>query len=172
MFRSLPRAVSLRRARIALIAVKAFFCIRGPAIPSEACSTAIVHTMPLPLLLIVDDEVGVRESLKMILGKDFRVVEADSAEAALAKLEDARPEVVLLDLVMPKSDGLVVLERLKEIHPECPVIMLTGMNSKQLAAKALSCGAFDFVGKPFDVVDLRKKIARALEHSAAKMPRA
>lgn len=126
--------------------------------------------MPLPLLLIVDDEIGVRESLKMVLGKDFRLIEADSVEVALAKVEDARPDVVLLDMIMPKSDGLVVLQRIKEIHPKCAVIILTGVNSQQLAAKAIDGGAFDFIGKPFDVVDLRQKVARALDHAAAKTP--
>jgi DNA-binding NtrC family response regulator len=123
-----------------------------------------------PLLLIVDDEFGVRESLKMVLGKDFQLIEADSVEAALAKVEDARPDVVLLDMIMPKSDGLVALQRIKEIRPECAVIILTGVNSQQLAAKALDGGAFDFIGKPFDVVDLRQKVARALDHIAAKTP--
>ena len=128
--------------------------------------------MPTPLLLIVDDEFGVRESLKMVLGKDFRLIEADSVDLALGKVEDARPDVVLLDMIMPKSDGLAVLQRIKEIHPECAVIMLTGVNSQQLAAKAIDAGAFDFIGKPFDVVDLRQKVARALEHIASKKPTA
>jgi DNA-binding NtrC family response regulator len=126
--------------------------------------------MPLPLLLIVDDEIGVRESLKMVLGKDFRLIEADSVEVALAKVEDARPDAVLLDMIMPKSDGLVVLQRIKEIHPKCAVIILTGVNSQQLADKAIDAGAFDFIGKPFDVVDLRQKVARACDHAAAKTP--
>ena len=128
--------------------------------------------MPTPLLLIVDDEFGVRESLKMVLGKDFRLIEADSVDLALGKVEDARPDVVLLDMIMPKSDGLAVLQRIKEIHPECAVIMLTGVNSQQLAAKAMDGGAFDFIGKPFDVVDLRQKVARALDQIASNAPTA
>ena len=128
--------------------------------------------MSPPLLLIVDDEFGVRESLKMVLGKDFQLIEADSVELALAKVEDARPDVVLLDMIMPKSDGLVALQRIKEIHPECAVIILTGVNSQQLAAKAMDGGAVDFIGKPFDVVDLRQKVARALDHIASKAPTA
>ena len=121
-------------------------------------------------LLIVDDEIGVRESLKMVLGKDFTLIEADSVEVALAKVEEARPDVVLLDLIMPKSDGLVVLHRIKEIHPGCAVIILTGLNSQQLAARAMEGGAFDFIGKPFDVVDLRQKVARAVDQIAPKTP--
>ncbi|MGH7794565.1 MAG: response regulator [Candidatus Binatia bacterium] len=123
-----------------------------------------------PVLLLVDDEMGVRESLKMVFDKGFQLLEADSVDTAIAKVNEARPDVVLLDVRMPKSDGLQVLQRIKEIHPGCAVIMLTGVNSQQLAAKAIDGGAFDFIGKPFDVVDLRQKVARALEHVAAKVP--
>jgi DNA-binding NtrC family response regulator len=126
--------------------------------------------MSQPILLIVDDELGVRESLKMVLGKDFQVMEAASVDAALSKVENARPEIVLLDMIMPGSDGLSTLQRIKQIHPECAVIMLSGVNSQQLAAKALESGAFDFIGKPFDVIDLRQKVARALEHIASGTP--
>ena len=120
-----------------------------------------------PLLLLVDDEMGVRESLKMVFGRTFRLIEADNVDLAIVQVREARPAVVLLDVLMPKTDGIEVLKRIKEIHPACAVIMLTGVNSQQLAAKASEFGAFDFVGKPFDVVDLRQKVARALDHVAA-----
>jgi DNA-binding NtrC family response regulator len=123
-----------------------------------------------PLLLLVDDEMGVRESLKMVFGKEYQLLEADSVDAAIAAVDQARPDVVLLDLLMPKSDGLQVLRRIKEIHPGCAVIILTGVNSQQLAAKAMDGGAFDFIGKPFDVVDLRRKVGRALNDLAKTPP--
>ena len=123
-----------------------------------------------PLLLLVDDEMGVRESLKMVFGKVFRLLEADNMDVAIAQVRAAHPAVVLLDVLMPKADGIEVLRRIKEIHPGCAVIMLTGVNSQQLAAKAMDCGAFDFIGKPFDVVDLRQKVARALEHVGSGTP--
>ena len=119
--------------------------------------------MNSPLLLIVDDEFGVRESLKMVFCKDFRLMEADSVDAAIPLVMDSRPDVVLLDVLMPKTDGIEALRRIKEIQPACEVIMLTGVNSQQLSSKALNFGAFDFVAKPFDVVDLRQKVARALQ---------
>lgn len=119
--------------------------------------------MNSPLLLIVDDEFGVRESLKMVFCKDFRLMEADSVDAAIPLVMDSRPDVVLLDVLMPKTDGIEALRRIKEIQPDCEVIMLTGVNSQQLSSKALNFGAFDFVAKPFDVVDLRQKVARALQ---------
>ncbi|HET7394604.1 MAG TPA: response regulator [Candidatus Binatia bacterium] len=119
--------------------------------------------MNSPLLLIVDDEFGVRESLKMVFCKDFRLMEADSVDAAIPLVMGSRPDVVLLDVLMPKTDGIEALRRIKEIQPACEVIMLTGVNSQQLSSQALNSGAFDFVAKPFDVVDLRQKVARALQ---------
>jgi DNA-binding NtrC family response regulator len=119
--------------------------------------------MNSPLLLIVDDELGVRESLKMVFCKDFRLMEADSVDGAIPIVLEAKPDVVLLDVLMPKTDGIEALRRIKELQPACEVIMLTGVNSQQLSSKALGFGAFDFVAKPFDVVDLREKVARALQ---------
>ena len=124
--------------------------------------------MSLPVLLLIDYEFGVRESLKMVFSREYRVLEADSIDAAIATVQEARPAVVLLDVLMPKADGLEVLRRIKEIHPGCEVIMLTGVNSQQLAAKASDSGAFDFIGKPFDVIDLRQKVARALARVAQR----
>lgn len=115
------------------------------------------------LLLIIDDEVGVRESLRMVFGKDFRILEADSLDAALPQVRESKPAVVLLDLLMPKTDGMEALKQIKALHPQCEVIMLTAVSSKHVAASALEAGAFDFVAKPFDVVDLRRKVDQALK---------
>jgi DNA-binding NtrC family response regulator len=124
--------------------------------------------MSSPLLLAVDDEVGVRESLKMVFSKEYRLLEAASVDAAIRKVLEERPQVVLLDILMPKTDGIEILRQIKTIHPCCEVIMLTGVNSQQLAAKAMDFGAFDFIGKPFDVVELRQKVKKALENLAQK----
>ncbi len=122
--------------------------------------------MNSPLMLVVDDEVGVRESLKMVFGKGFRLLEADSVDIAISKVQEAKPDVVLLDVLMPKTDGIEVLRRIKEIHPACAVIMMTGLNSPQLAAKAMQMGAADFIGKPFDITELRNKVSQALANAA------
>ncbi|MBM2805756.1 MAG: Response receiver histidine kinase [Deltaproteobacteria bacterium] len=120
--------------------------------------------------MIIDDEFGVRESLKMIFAKTYQIIEADSAEIAIPKFEQALPNVVLLDVMMPKTDGFELLQRIKDIHPGCAVIMLTGVNSQQLADKAKNSGAFDFIGKPFDIVELRQKVARAFAQVAQNFP--
>ncbi|HJU60720.1 MAG TPA: response regulator [Candidatus Binatia bacterium] len=120
------------------------------------------------MLLAVDDEMGVRESLKMVFAKEYRLLEAGSVDVAMRQVEEERPQVVLLDVLMPKTDGIEILRQIKTIHPCCEVIMLTGVNSQQLAAKAMDFGAFDFISKPFDVVELRQKVQKALEKAAQK----
>ena len=125
--------------------------------------------MNLPLLLAVDDERGVGESVKMVFCKDYRLLEAESVDVAIRQVQNEKPQVVLLDVLMPKTDGIEILRQIKTIHPSCEVIMLTGVNSQQLAAKAMDFGAFDFIGKPFDVVELRQKVKKALENLAQKI---
>jgi two-component system response regulator AtoC len=119
--------------------------------------------MTQPLLLVVDDEVGVRQSLQMIFNKSFRVIEASSAEEALQKVTDEKPDIVLLDIVMPGADGLAVLKQLKSIQPDCQVIMLTALNTARTAFTAKGTGAFDYVTKPFDVEELRMRVDHAME---------
>ncbi len=119
--------------------------------------------MSQPVLLVVDDEAGVRQSLQMVFNKSFRVIEAGSADEAIEKITAEKPDVVLLDIVMPGSDGLVVLKQLKSIHPESQVIMLTALNTARTAFAAKGTGAFDYVTKPFDVEELRMRVDHALE---------
>ena len=124
--------------------------------------------MSPPLLLVVDDEVGIRESLKMVFCKEYRLLEAASIDAAMHQVQEEKPHVVLLDILLPKTDGIEILRQIKAIHPGCEVIMLTGVNSPQLATKAMDFGAFDFIGKPFDVAELRQKVKKALENLSQK----
>lgn len=116
-------------------------------------------------LLVVDDEVGVRESIRLIFGKHFRVHEARSSEEALRKVKEETPDIVLLDILMPGADGLDTLKQIKKIHPEGQVIMLTALNTARTAFTAKETGAFDYVTKPFDVNELRLRVDRALEKS-------
>jgi two-component system, NtrC family, response regulator AtoC len=114
-------------------------------------------------LLVVDDEPGVRQSLQLVFNKSYRVIEATSAGEALRKVTDECPDVVLLDIVMPGTDGLDVLKQMKSIHPDCQVIMLTALNTARAAFAAKGTGAFDYVTKPFDVEELRLRVEHALE---------
>lgn len=119
--------------------------------------------MSQPLLLVVDDEAGVRQSLQLVFNKIYRVLEATSADEAIQKLADEKPDVVLLDIVMPGADGLAVLKQMRSIHGDCQVIMLTALNTARTAFTAKGTGAFDYVTKPFDVEELRLRVEHAFE---------
>ena len=119
--------------------------------------------MSQPVLLVVDDELGVRQSLKLVFNRIFRVVEATSADEAIEKVTEDRPDVVLLDIKLPGADGLAVLKQMRAIHQDCQIIMLTGDNTARSAFTAKGTGAFDYVTKPFDVEELRLRVDRALE---------
>ncbi len=119
--------------------------------------------MNQPVLLVVDDEPGVRQSLQLVFNRTFRVIEATSAADAIQKANDERPDLALLDIVMPGTDGLEVLKQIKSVQPECEVIMLSALNTARAAFTAKGTGAFDYVTKPFDVDELRMRVERALE---------
>ncbi len=119
--------------------------------------------MNQPSLLIIDDEAGVRESIRLVFGKDFRVLEAGSGDEAVHSVKASKPEIILLDILMPGIDGLGVLKQIKAIHPEGQVIMLTALNTARTAFTSKEFGAFDYVTKPFDVAEIRLRVGRALE---------
>jgi DNA-binding NtrC family response regulator len=117
-------------------------------------------------VLIVDDDPGVRESLRMVLKDQYDPVPVASGEEALAALADVRPDVVLLDILMPGLDGLAVLEQMKEQDPRVPVVMLTATKTVKTAVTAMKLGAFDYVTKPFDVEELSIIVERAARDAA------
>jgi two-component system response regulator AtoC len=119
-------------------------------------------------VLIVDDELSVRESLRMTLKQDYQVITASNAEEALRALEEETPDVVLLDVIMPEMDGLTALERLHAINAEIPIIMLTATQTRLTAFQAGRLGAYDYITKPFELEDLKIRIARALENEALR----
>jgi len=110
-------------------------------------------TVEGPLVLIVDDDERLREYVRVNLEAEGYVVrEAGSAEEGLAALDDDSPELVLLDVMMPKVDGWEMLQRVQERHGvgAIPVIMFSGKVDERSAAEATSRGAQAFIGKPFD----------------------
>lgn len=112
-------------------------------------------------ILIVDDELGTRESLKMILKDNYDITTVCSGKEALQIVDKGLPSVVLLDVMMPGEDGLRVLEKIKKMTG-VPVIMITALNSVKSAVKAMKAGAFDYITKPFNVDEIRVVIDKAL----------
>jgi DNA-binding NtrC family response regulator len=117
-------------------------------------------------VLIVDDELGVRESLRMALKDDYDTTMAASGAEALQALAAGGIDVVLLDIIMPGTDGMQVLEELRTRHPHLPVIMLTATKTLKTAVAAMKLGAFHYIAKPFDVDDLRAHLEKATEQAA------
>jgi two-component system response regulator AtoC len=119
-------------------------------------------------ILVVDDEIGTRESLKMILKSDYQVFLAKNAEETFQQLETQPFDLILLDIILPDMDGLRVLEKIKQKDPEQMVIMITATKTIKTAVEAMKLGAYDYVTKPFDVDELRLIISRALSTQALK----
>jgi two-component system response regulator AtoC len=117
-------------------------------------------------ILIVDDEVGVRESLRMVLKNDYEVLLAKDAEEAFSQIKEHSPDVILLDIILPDMDGLKVLEKIKQKEPEVIVIMITATKTVKTAVEAMKLGAYDYVTKPFEIDELRLIINRALSTQA------
>ena len=110
-------------------------------------------------ILVVDDEEPVRQVLRALLETEgFRVLEAEDAKACLHTVYQRRPDLVLLDIVMPGRDGREVCRLLREIDPHLPVIMLTALFQEQEKVERLSEGADDYVTKPFDRKELRARV--------------
>ena len=115
-------------------------------------------------ILVVDDEEIVLQSCRRALGDGQRVVDTVSSGAeALKRIEVGRYDVVLLDIMMPDIDGLQVLQRVKESHPDIEVIMVTGLSQIETAVRAMKLGAFDYLPKPFDPDELALVVDRAVE---------
>ncbi|MEW6375336.1 MAG: sigma-54 dependent transcriptional regulator [Thermodesulfobacteriota bacterium] len=119
-------------------------------------------------VLIVDDEVGARESIRMILKNDYEVFLAKNAEEAFLQIKEHSPDTILLDIILPDLDGLKVLEKIKQTEPEMIVIMITATKTVKTAVEAMKLGAYDYVTKPFDIDELRLIINRALSTKSLK----
>ena len=113
-------------------------------------------------ILIADDEEGIRESLSLILGDTYELAFAKDGQETLTKLTKESFDLVLLDIKMPKLDGLEVLRRLKADGLTPPVMMLTAYQSVELAREAVKLGALDYLPKPFERDHILRSIRDAL----------
>jgi signal transduction histidine kinase len=120
-------------------------------------------------LLIVDDERGPAESLRMIFKPSYNVYTASGGKEALEILRSTSIDVVTLDLRMPAMSGLEVMERIKEVDPDIEVIVVTGYSSLDSAIRGLRHGIFDYITKPFDVPQISDLVRRAIARRRAKL---
>ncbi|MGD1211821.1 MAG: sigma-54 dependent transcriptional regulator [Candidatus Acidiferrales bacterium] len=114
-------------------------------------------------ILIVDDEPSARYGMRRALEGSYRVVEAGSAGAARAAVLADRPDLILLDLVMPEEDGVAFLRSLREAGDETPVLIVSALDTAGTAVEALHSGAADYIVKGFDIEELRRRVANLLK---------
>lgn len=116
-------------------------------------------------ILLIDDDPRVRASLKMVLEPLYDIFQASDAHEGLDVFRKDEPDLILLDVILPGTDGLAVLQTLRMESKTIPVIMLTGTKSVKTAVDAMKLGAADYLSKPFDVDELRIVIDRVLNSS-------
>ena len=119
----------------------------------------------LPQVLVIDDEMGPRESLRMLLKPNYQVHTADCVETGIKLLKEKHPDAVITDIRMPGASGIDGLRRIREIDPHVAVIMLTGFGALETAQEALRLGANDYISKPFDAREMREVIGRNVERT-------
>ncbi len=113
-------------------------------------------------ILICDDEEGIRESLKLILEKDYDLSFAGSGEEAI-EIAGSKPfDLVILDIKMPRMSGLDIMREMKKINPNLKVVIVTGYKSVETVQEAVRLGAVDYITKPFErghILSVAKKNA-------------
>jgi DNA-binding NtrC family response regulator len=114
-------------------------------------------------ILVVDDETGPRESLRMILKPIYEVHTASDGQEALHLIQSRDIDVVTLDLNMPGLSGIEALKEIRKLKPNMEVIVITGYGTLTNAQEAIRLGAGDFISKPFNVADVISIVAKSFE---------
>jgi DNA-binding NtrC family response regulator len=122
--------------------------------------------MSVRTILLVDDEPTARYGTRRALESKYKIVEAGSAAEARAGLDTARPDLILLDMVMPDEDGLAFLRSLRAAGNQTPVLVVSALDSASTAIEALRAGAQDYIVKGFDIEELRHRVAAILQSSS------
>ena len=114
------------------------------------------------VLLVVDDDDGVREALHLILDEDYSVLDAADGRTALGMIRTQHVDLVVLDILMPEVDGIEILQELRAFEPHLPVVMMTAVKTVRTAVAAMKLGAADYITKPFQDAELLATIRSAL----------
>lgn len=115
---------------------------------------------PKPSILVVDDEEIIREALDMLLSEDYRLYFAENGVEGLALALSTRPDIILLDVMMPQMDGFEVCRQVRTIPllAEIPIIMITALDDRDSRLEGLRAGADDFLTKPFDSLEMLARV--------------
>jgi len=130
------------------------------------------HKDRKPTILVVDDDDRVLYAFKTMFSREgYRAVTASDGAKALMKFDSERPSAVIMDITMPKIDGLTALEKIKEKDRGVPVILITGFGTMETAIQAMQRGAFEYITKPIDIQKVREVLSRALASRSAGLGR-
>jgi DNA-binding response OmpR family regulator len=122
-----------------------------------------------PKVLVIDDEPGLLTLVRVGLAQEgFQVLTANSGKDGLRMAYDNRPDVILLDIMMPDMDGFDVCQRLRHVC-DTPILMLTAKTDRQDVIKGLTLGADDYITKPFNLEELRARIHTILRRTGPKL---
>ena len=117
-------------------------------------------------ILIVDDEETLLATLSLELGRmGHKCLPANSAEAALTQLESGEPHIALVDIRLPDTDGLKLIEQIRQIGHDFPIVVMTAYGSVQSAVHAMKVGASDYLQKPVAIDELEVVIDRVLQNT-------
>jgi putative nucleotidyltransferase with HDIG domain len=116
-----------------------------------------------PNVLIVDDEIGPRESLRMILKPNYNIYTADNGHKALEMIQQIKMDVVTLDLKMPEISGIDTLKEIRQVDTDVMVIIITGFGTLKTAIEAIRYGVFDYIPKPFNVPEIIAIIGKSVQ---------
>ena len=117
-------------------------------------------------ILIIEDEAAIRRVLVKILAEESDTYQVEDVEDGIQGLEKIKSEdydLVLCDIKMPKMDGVEVLEAIKKIKPEIPVVMISGHGDLETAVNTMRLGAFDYISKPPDLNRLLNTVRNAVD---------
>jgi len=118
-------------------------------------------------VLIADDEPNIRRVFEGMLSRDgYTVLVAENGKKAIDLASTNKIDVLVSDLIMPDMTGVEVLQKVKQLHPQCAAIIVTAYGTIKSAVEAMRLGAFNYLQKPFDIDEVRLVIKKALEHSA------
>jgi two-component system cell cycle response regulator len=135
-----------------------------PVAEPELAREPPLRAGPRPRVLVADDDADAREALAEVLHPECEVITAANGEEAVAMARDEHPDLVLMDLYMPRLDGLQALERIRSdpTNTELPVIFVSARGDDSVKARALDLGAVDYLQKPFSDRELRARVERTL----------
>jgi len=116
-------------------------------------------------VLVIDDERGPRESLRMVLKYDYEMILAERVDAGIEMLRNNDPDLVIMDIRMPEKSGIEGLQEIREINPHVSIVMLTGYGDLETAQQAIRYGANDYLQKPFDTDEIQAVVKKYVDRS-------